>query len=65
MKAIFFCCVALGVVGCSNKAVYDNLKMNKHNQCMQAPAAEYDKCMQSMDQSYEDYERQRKEATKQ
>ena len=54
-----------GMAGCSNKAVYQNLQHNKKQECRKLPVAEYDKCMQGMDQSYEEYERQRQQATKQ
>lgn len=64
MKTILVICLLLGVIGCSNKAAYQNLKLNKQQQCMRAPVAEYDKCMQNMDQSYEEYERQRQQALK-
>ena len=64
MKTILLICLLLGVSGCSNKAAYQNLKLNKQQQCMRGPVADYDKCMQSMDQSYEEYEQQRQQALK-
>ncbi|MGP9799626.1 hypothetical protein [Rheinheimera sp. NSM] len=65
MKSTLILCLLLCVSGCSNKAAYQNLQLNKQQQCMRGPAAEYDKCMQGMDQSYEEYERQRREAIEQ
>ncbi|WP_213998306.1 hypothetical protein [Arsukibacterium sp.] len=53
------------VSGCSNKAVYQNLQLNKKQECRRLPLTEYDDCMRGMDQSYEEYERQRQQATKQ
>lgn len=64
MKAITLLCLLFTVVSCSNKGVYQDLQRNKRNECMQVPPAEYDRCMRSMEQSYEDYERQRQEALK-
>lgn len=62
MKTTALIILLLFVASCSNKAAYQNLQQNKRNECMRAPAAEYDKCMQSMAQSYEEYERQRQQA---
>lgn len=64
MKAITLLCLLFTVAGCSNKGVYQDLQRNKRNECMQVPPAEYDRCMRSMEQSYEDYEQQRQEALK-
>ena len=52
------------LTGCSNKAVYQNLQLNKQQQCRQLPVSEYEHCMRNMAQSYEEYERQRQEALK-
>lgn len=62
MKTLLFTLMLLGVASCSHKAAYQNLQQNKRNECQRAPAAEYDKCMQSMAQSYGEYERQRQQA---
>ncbi|WP_157610859.1 hypothetical protein [Arsukibacterium perlucidum] len=56
--------VLSGTAGCSNKAVYQNLQLNKKQECRRLPVTEYDDCMRGMEQSYEEYERQRKQATK-
>lgn len=50
--------------GCSNKAVYQNLQLNKKQECRRLPVTEYDDCMRDMEQSYEEYERQRKQTIK-
>ncbi|WP_397472365.1 hypothetical protein [Rheinheimera sp.] len=62
MKTVVLTLMLLFIASCSNKAAYQNLQQNKRNECMRAPAAEYDKCMQNMAQSYEEYERQRQQA---
>ena len=64
MKALLMLAVTLLLASCSNKGVYQDLQRNKRNECMQVPPAEYDRCMRSMEQSYEDYEQQRQEALK-
>jgi hypothetical protein len=65
MKITLLFCLVLCATGCSNKAAYQNLKLNKQQQCRQAPASEYDRCMREMEQSYEEYERQRQHTIKQ
>ncbi|MAD73485.1 MAG: hypothetical protein CML20_01550 [Rheinheimera sp.] len=65
MKTKFFLiALAVGVItvsGCSNKAVYQNLQLNKKQECRRLPVTQYDDCMRDMAQSYEEYERQRKQ----
>ncbi|SNY49559.1 hypothetical protein SAMN06297280_1461 [Arsukibacterium tuosuense] len=57
--------VLVAVSGCSNKAIYQNLQLNKKQECRRLPVTEYDECMRGMEQSYEEYERQRKQTTNQ
>lgn len=64
MKTLVLLTLTLLLASCSNKGVYQDLQRNKRNECLQVPPAEYDRCMRSMEQSYEDYERQRQEALK-
>lgn len=60
MKPILIFLSLLSVVGCNNKAVYDNIQYNKRTDCLKVPASEYEQCMEGVDRSYEEYERQRK-----
>lgn len=68
MKTIILFCSVLSLLlatgGCSHKGVYQDLQRNKRNECMQAPPAEFDRCMRAMDISYEEYERQRQQVLK-
>lgn len=68
MKTKFMLAALAAIVfagtGCSNKAVYQNLQLNKKQECRRLPVTEYDECMRGMDQSYEEYERQRQQAIK-
>lgn len=64
MKTLVLLTLTLLLASCSNKAVYEDLQRNKRNECLQVPPAEYDRCMRTMEQSYEEYERQRQEALK-
>ncbi|MDP5187969.1 MULTISPECIES: hypothetical protein [unclassified Alishewanella] len=52
------------LAGCSNKAVYQNLQLNKKQQCQQLPVSQYDECMRSIPLTYEEYERERQEVLK-
>lgn len=51
-------CVA---TGCSNKAVYDNLRLHQRNECIKEPLPTYSECIERTNKSYEEYERERKE----
>ena len=64
MKMILILLVVFPVAGCSNRAVYENIQINKKNECLALPKSEYEKCMQGVDKSYSEYERDRQEALK-
>lgn len=49
---------------CGNKAIYDNMQINRKTECATLPPTEYDKCMQSVDKTYSEYERERQEVLK-
>jgi hypothetical protein len=51
-------------VACSNKAVYDNIKLNNRQECVKLPPSQYDECMENTQKSYEEYNRERKEMSK-
>jgi uncharacterized membrane protein (DUF106 family) len=51
-------------VACSNKAVYDNIKLNNRQECAKLPQSQYDECMENTQKSYEEYNRERKEMSK-
>ena len=59
---IFLCLfLTVLIIGCSNKAVYDNIQMNNRNECKKLPQSQYEDCMEKANKSYEEYERERKE----
>jgi hypothetical protein len=47
--------------GCSNKVMYDNLRLNQRQKCVEEPRPTYVECVKRTNKSYEDYERERKE----
>lgn len=53
--------VMLGATGCSNKAVYDNMRINQRNECIKEPPAGYFECIERTQKTYDEYERERKE----
>ena len=65
IKYMFLITVA-GVMmsGCTNKQIYDATQP-KYNEaeCMKLPKSQYDECIRREAQSYEDYEKERKDAS--
>lgn len=62
MKIWLVLLIAMLMGACSNKAIYDNIQLNNQNDCAKLPQSNYDECMGRVNKSYEEYERQRKEA---
>ena len=63
MKMIPLCLALLILAGCSNRDIYEVIQADNRYQCEKLPPSEYDECMQDASQSYDEYERERKEAT--
>lgn len=51
-----------GIIGCSNKALYDSARLHQRNECAKEPPPAYSDCIERTNKSYEAYERERKEA---
>lgn len=64
MKSVLIMGLLIVVAGCSNRAVYENIQMNKKHECQQVPLSEYDRCMEGVEKSYDEYERERQEYLK-
>lgn len=47
-------------IGCSNKAVYENIQLNNRNECNKVPPSQYEECIERASKPYEEYERERK-----
>lgn len=54
--------VLLLLAGCSNKAIYDNIQLNNRRDCTKLPPSQYDSCIEQANKSYEEYEKERREA---
>jgi len=61
MKLYLVLVIVFSMVGCSNRAVYENVQINKRNECMKLPQNQYNECMERVNKSYEEYKRERKE----
>lgn len=53
--------IALAAVGCSNKAVYDNMRIHQRNECLRQQPVDYTECIERTSKTYEEYARERKE----
>lgn len=61
MNKLLVILVMFGVAGCSNKAIYDNFRLDERNKCAKEPSSTYLECIERTNKSYEEYERERKE----
>ena len=46
---------------CSSKQIYDVFRSNRLQECETVPRSEREKCIEDMQDSYDDYERKRSE----
>lgn len=60
MKKLLVLIVLLGVTACSNRAVYENVRLHQRNECLQEPAPRYEECLERVNKPYNDYKRERK-----
>lgn len=61
MRKFLMVLVMFSVAGCSNKVIYDNLRLDQRNKCVKEPSSTYSECIERTNKSYEEYERERKE----
>ncbi len=64
MKKLPILFVIFGVAGCSNQALYDNVRSHQRKECLKEPSATYSECIERTNKEYEEYERERQEALK-
>jgi hypothetical protein len=53
--------LALLLIACSNRQVYTAVQQNQQLQCSKLPQDRYEECVREIDESYDDYEREREE----
>jgi PBP1b-binding outer membrane lipoprotein LpoB len=61
VKTIWTVFLVLIITGCSNKAVYDNIRHSNRQACANVPPPQYEECLDRSGKPYEEYERERKE----
>ena len=62
MNKLSILTILLVVAACSNKAVYENFRIHQRNECLMGPPSGYEECMEGQNKSYEEYQRELKEA---
>lgn len=65
MKIILLVTLYLILFGCTNRGVYEGIQASNRFECSKLPLVQYDKCIESASKSYDEYERERKEAISQ
>lgn len=65
MKVILiFLLISFSIAGCSNRAVYENIQINKRNKCLELQPPHYYECINKANKSYDEYEHERQEMYK-
>jgi len=59
MKFTVLSMIALILLGCSNKQIYNSVQENRRMECGKLPQNQYEDCIRDYSTSYEDYERER------
>lgn len=49
------------MAGCGSRAVYESIQINKRNECLKLSPPAYDDCMEGVNKSYDEYEKERRE----
>ncbi len=61
MNRLLILLLLLGIAACSNRAIYDNMRIHQRNECLKEPPSRHEECMEHANKSYEEYERERRE----
>jgi len=51
------------LAGCSNKSIYQGIQSSNQVECTMLPPSQYEECIERSDQPYDEYERERQEAS--
>ena len=62
--AVLFIFISLLAQGCSSQFWYDGLQAHQKLQCQKGPIAEYDECINRVDETYNDYKAEKEAAKK-
>jgi hypothetical protein len=61
VKTILIVFLLLLTSACSYRGMYESIRISRQYECSKFPPSVYDDCMKDMDQSYEQYERERRD----
>jgi len=64
MNKLLIILALISIASCSNKVMYNNLRLNQQQKCAEEPRNTRYECMERTDKPYKDYERERKELLK-
>ena len=64
MKLTLMILDLLLISACSNRGIYESLQANRRYECMKLPPVQYQQCMKDANKSFDQYELERKEATR-
>ena len=63
MKVKLLILIFLFIAGCSYRGAYEAIQVSNRFECSKLPpSSQYDECMKNANKSYDEYERERKEA---
>ncbi|SEQ13521.1 hypothetical protein SAMN03080615_00583 [Amphritea atlantica] len=58
---LFYLCFFL-ITGCTNSGSFESIQLSNRLECSKLPPSQYDECVNRYNKSYDQYERERKEA---
>lgn len=64
MKTVFMMSAFLMICACSNRGIYESLQASRRYECTKLPPIQYQQCMKDANKSFDQYELERKEATR-
>lgn len=64
MKLTLMILTLLLISACSNRGIYESLQANQRYECTKLPPVQYQQCMKDANKSFDQYELERKEATR-
>lgn len=59
MQKLTFLVLAVALAGCSNKAIYNQMRIHERNACQEQPPSLYFECLERANKSYGQYEIER------
>lgn len=60
MKLNFLIIMFLFISACTNRGAYEGIQASNRFECSKLPHSQYDECMEKINISYDEYERERK-----